>query len=107
MVSQLIYKNSNEIKQLREKLKRTELENRDDCSLRDYEQLALKIYIIGICCFSTNYAALRPMTSWLGIRIICPSEATYLSADCCFSDRSKILIRGEEHLEITIRLKEE
>ena len=67
-VSQLIYKNSNGIKQLREKLKRTELENRDHRSLPDYEQLAtityvLNIYIIGICCFSTKYAALKCKTN--------------------------------------------
>ena len=28
----------------------------------------------------------RTKTGWLGIRIMCPSGATYLSADCCFSE---------------------
>ena len=38
-----------------------------------------KDYEIGICCFSAKHAA-------LGIRIMCPSGATCLSADCCFSE---------------------
>ena len=38
-----------------------------------------KDYIIGICCFSAK-------TGWLGIRLICPSGTTSLSADCCFSE---------------------
>ena len=37
-----------------------------------------KDYEIGMCCFSTKREAFR-------IRIICPSGATYMSADCCFS----------------------
>ena len=43
---------------------------------------------IGICCFSANHAALRERakTGWLGIRIRCPSGATSLPADCCFSE---------------------
>ena len=42
---------------------------------------------IGICCFSTKHAALRRKSKdWLGIRIICPSGATCLPADCCFSE---------------------
>jgi hypothetical protein len=28
----------------------------------------------------------RTKTGWLGIRITCPSVATCLSADCCFSE---------------------
>jgi hypothetical protein len=28
----------------------------------------------------------RAKTGWLGIRIMCPSGATCLSADCCFSE---------------------
>ena len=71
-----------EIKQIRGKLKRTELENRDDRSLPDYEQLATityvlntSIYIIGICCFSTNHAALRCKTNdWLARNQINVSE---------------------------------
>jgi len=27
-----------------------------------------------------------PLHGWLGIRIMCPSGATCLSADCCFSN---------------------
>ena len=39
-----------------------------------------KDFKIGICCFSVKYAG------WLGIRIMCPSGATCLPADCYFSD---------------------
>ena len=47
-----------------------------------------KDYNIGICCFSAKHAALRrkSKTGWLGIRIMCPSGATCLSAECCFSE---------------------
>jgi hypothetical protein len=49
-----------------------------------------KDYEIGICCFSAKHAAFnlgeRAKTGWLGIRIMCPSGATYLPADCCFSE---------------------
>jgi hypothetical protein len=47
-----------------------------------------KDYKIDICCFSAKHAALkeRAKTGWLGIRIMCPSGATCLSADCCFSE---------------------
>jgi len=42
---------------------------------------------IDICCFSAKHAALRrTKTGCFGIRIMCPREATCLSADCCFSD---------------------
>ena len=45
-------------------------------------------YRIGICCFSARHAALgeRAKTGLLGIRIMCPSGATCLSEDCCFSE---------------------
>ena len=43
-------------------------------------------YKIGICCFSAKHIALRRKTSLLGIRIMCPSGATCLPADCCFSE---------------------
>ena len=51
----------------------------------------IKDYNIGICCFSAKYAALeeRSNTGCLEIRIIhcvCPSGATCLHADCCFSE---------------------
>ena len=47
-----------------------------------------KDYKIGICCFSTKHAALRRKSKdWLGgIRIMCSSGATCVSADCCFSE---------------------
>jgi len=47
-----------------------------------------KDYEIDICCLSARYAALgkRAKTAWLGIRIMCPSGATCLPADCCFSE---------------------
>jgi hypothetical protein len=46
-----------------------------------------KDYKIGFCCFSAKHAALRSKSKdWLGIRIMCPSEATCLPADCCFSE---------------------
>ena len=42
---------------------------------------------IVICCFFSKYAALRRKSKgWLGIRIMCPSLATCLSADCDFSE---------------------
>ena len=44
-----------------------------------------KDYKIGICCFSTKHAVLRRKSN--GIRIMCLSGATCLSADCCFSEQ--------------------
>ena len=48
----------------------------------------IKDYKLGICCFSAKHAALRRKsnTGQLGIRIMCPSGATRLPADCCFSE---------------------
>ena len=45
-------------------------------------------YKIRICGFSAKYAELRirAKTGWLGIRIMCPSGATCLPADCWFSE---------------------
>jgi hypothetical protein len=45
-----------------------------------------KDYEIGICCFFAKYTLLRrkTKTGWLGIRIMCLSEATCLHTDCCF-----------------------
>ena len=40
-----------------------------------------KDYQIRMCCFSAMHAK----TGWLGIRIMCPSGATCLPVDCCFS----------------------
>jgi hypothetical protein len=47
-----------------------------------------KEYKIGICCFSTKHTTLsRKYKDWLvGIRIMCPSLATCLSADRCFGE---------------------
>ena len=47
-----------------------------------------KNYKIGICSFPAKHAPLRRKrkTGWLGIKIMCPSGATCLSADCCFSE---------------------
>ena len=35
---------------------------------------------------STQHSGERAKTGWLGIRIMCPSGATCLSADYCFSE---------------------
>ena len=35
---------------------------------------------------STQHSGERAKTGWLGIRIMCQSGATCLSADCCFSE---------------------
>jgi len=44
-------------------------------------------YITCIYCFSAKHVALwRVKTGSLGIGIMCPSGATCLSADCCFSE---------------------
>jgi len=34
----------------------------------------------------TQHQGERAKTGWLGIGIMCPSGATCLSADCCFSE---------------------
>ena len=34
----------------------------------------------------TQHYGVRAKTGWLGIRIMCPSGATCLPADCCFSE---------------------
>jgi hypothetical protein len=49
-----------------------------------------KDYEIGICYCSAMRAALKEKenTGWLGIRIMCPSGATCLSADCCITIKS-------------------
>jgi hypothetical protein len=35
---------------------------------------------------STHNSGERAKTGWLGVRIMCSSETTCLSADCCFSE---------------------
>ena len=49
-----------------------------------------KDYEIGIYCFSGKHATLRRNSKigLLGIRIMCPSGATCLSVDCCFSEQA-------------------
>ena len=44
----------------------------------------IKDYKIGICC--SPLSTYIKQTGWLEIRNICPSGATCLSADCCFSE---------------------
>ena len=48
----------------------------------------LEDYKIDISCFSAKHAALRrkSKTGWLGIRIMCQSGTTCLSAEFCFSE---------------------
>ena len=48
-----------------------------------------KDYKIGICRFTAKHAALSK-AGWLGIRIMCPSGATCLPADCCFSELAQL-----------------
>jgi hypothetical protein len=55
-----------------------------DCGF-DRRSGQTKDYKIGICCFSVRHAVLRKKSKALGIMIMCPSWATCLSADCCFS----------------------
>ena len=48
-----------------------------------------KDYKIGIYYFSAKHLPAlnrRAMTGWLGIGVMCPSGATSLPADCCFSE---------------------
>ena len=46
-----------------------------------------KDYRIGICFFSAKHAALRRKSKdGFGIMMMCPSGATCLSTDCCFSE---------------------
>jgi hypothetical protein len=51
----------------------------------DPRSVQTKDYKIGSCCFSTKQVALKRKSGWLGIRIICPSGAKFLYADCCFA----------------------
>ena len=45
-----------------------------------------RLYKIVASPLSTQHLGEREMTGWLGIRIMCPSGATCLPADCCFSE---------------------
>ena len=58
----------------------------------------------GNCCFSAKYAAIRRKTGWLGLKIMCPSGATGLSADSCFSELAQykstkrvVLVQSRPH----------
>ena len=42
---------------------------------------------------SMPYLGERTKMGWLGIRIMCLSGATFLPADCCFSELSTIKIQ--------------
>ena len=57
---------------------------------RGFEPLSgqTKDYKIGICCFFAKHARIikDKETLWYVIRIMCPSGATCLSVDCCFSE---------------------
>jgi hypothetical protein len=44
---------------------------------------------IGICSFSDKNAAIRRQAGWLGIRVMCPTGATYLTAGCCFNELAR------------------
>jgi hypothetical protein len=50
-------------------------------------------YWIGIFCFSAKHSILlegeRAKTGWFGIGLMCPSGATCLSVNCCFSELLK------------------
>jgi hypothetical protein len=64
---------------------------RTSCSVdRGFEPWSgqTKDYAIGISCFSAKHAVLRrkAKSGWFGIRIMCPSGATCLPSDCCFSE---------------------
>ena len=48
----------------------------------------VKDHKIGISCFSAKHAvSIRKRNDWLALnQIMCPSEATCQSAECCFSE---------------------
>jgi hypothetical protein len=54
----------------------------------EHRSTQTKDYKIGICCFSasTQHIGERAKTDWHGIRIMCPSGATCLFSECCFSE---------------------
>ena len=61
-----------------------------------------KDYEIGISCFSAKHATLWSKSkNWLlGIGIMCPSGATYLHLDCCFSDLALYNFQNRHHQQI-------
>ena len=44
------------------------------------------ITLVCVASLCTQHSGERANTGWLGIRIMCPSGATCLPADCCFSE---------------------
>jgi len=46
----------------------------------------IRLVFVAVSPLSVQHKGVRAKTGWLGIRIMCPSGATYLSADCCFSE---------------------
>ena len=56
---------------------------------REFPSGYTKDFEVVICWFSAIHAVLRSKSQFgHRIRIICASEATYLSEDCCFSELS-------------------
>jgi hypothetical protein len=70
---------------------------------RGFEPLAdqTKDYKIGICCFSAKHATLRSQNKD-GIRIMCPSGAACLIANCCFSELT--LLKSNLHVDCSVGL---
>ena len=58
-----------------------------------------KDYNIGTCCFSDKHATQRSKRKdgLLGIRIMYPSGATCLSADCCFGELALLKWSSTKH----------
>ena len=54
----------------------------------EHQSSQTKDYEIGIVAsaVSTQHEGERAKTGWLGIIIMCPSGATCLPAECCFSE---------------------
>ena len=52
---------------------------------RGFEPKTVKLVFVASL-LSTQYEGVRAKRAWLGIRILCPSGATCLYPDCCFSE---------------------
>ena len=52
---------------------------------RGFESKTTKLVFV-VSPLSTQHYGEKAMTDWHGIRIMCPSGATCLPADCCFSE---------------------
>ena len=46
----------------------------------------IKLIFVASPLFNSQHKDVRAKTGWLGIRIMCSSGATCLTADCCFSE---------------------